>query len=63
MKIADRKYLNLVREMTLAQFKVKDQSTFFGFAWSFLNPLLVLSLLFVLFSSRLGQEMIEENGS
>lgn len=40
--------------MTLAQFKVKDQSSFFGFLWSFLNPLIVLSLLYVMFNSQLG---------
>ena len=57
MKFGDRKYLNLLREMTLAQFKVKDQSTFFGFLWSFLNPLLLLTLLFVLFNSRLGDDI------
>ena len=57
MKMTDRKYRNLLQEMTLAQFKVKDQSTFFGFLWSFLNPLLVLGLLFVVFSSALGQEI------
>jgi lipopolysaccharide transport system permease protein len=54
MQIADPKYLNLVREMTLAQFKLRDQSTFFGFLWSFLNPLIVLSLLFAVFSSQLS---------
>src|SRR5437870_4811313 len=57
MKIADRKYLNLLREMTLAQFKLRDQSTFFGFLWSFLNPLIVLSLLFAVFSSRLSGDI------
>lgn len=57
MKIGDRKYRNLVREMTLAQFKIKDQSTFFGFLWSFFNPLLVLGFLFVLFRSGLGGEI------
>jgi ABC-2 type transport system permease protein len=57
MKIGDRRYLNLLREMALAQFKLRDQSTFFGFLWSFLNPLIVLSLLFVLFSSKLGGDI------
>jgi lipopolysaccharide transport system permease protein len=57
MRFGDRKYLNLLREMTLAQFKVKDQSSFFGFLWSFLNPLLLLTLLFVLFNSRLGEDI------
>jgi ABC-type polysaccharide/polyol phosphate export permease len=57
MKMADRRYVNLLREMTLAQFKIRDQSTFFGFLWSFLNPLIALGLLFALFSSRLGQDI------
>jgi ABC-type polysaccharide/polyol phosphate export permease len=57
MRFGDQKYLNLLREMTLAQFKVKDQSSFFGFLWSFLNPLLLLTLLFVLFNSRLGEDI------
>jgi len=43
--------------MTLAQFKLRDQSTFFGFLWSFLNPLIALGLLFVLFRSKLGVDV------
>ncbi len=57
MQMADSKYLNLLREMTLAQFQLRDQSTFFGFLWSFLNPLIVLSLLFGVFSSRLSGDI------
>jgi lipopolysaccharide transport system permease protein len=57
MKLADRKYLNLWREMTRAQFKLRDQSTFFGFLWSFLNPLITVGLLFALFSSQLSNEI------
>ena len=57
MKIGDRRYLNLLREMALAQFKLRDQSTFFGFLWSFLNPLIALGLLFVLFRSKLGVDV------
>ena len=57
MQMADSKYLNLLREMTLAQFQRRDQSTFFGFLWSFLNPLIVLSLLFGVFSSRLSGDI------
>ena len=43
--------------MALAQFKLRDQSTFFGFLWSFLNPLIALGLLFVLFRSKLGVDV------
>jgi len=57
MQMADSKYLNLLREMTVAQFQLRDQSTFFGFLWSFLNPLIVLSLLFGVFSSRLSGDI------
>ena len=28
-----RKYWNLLREITVAQYRSKDQHTFFGFAW------------------------------
>ncbi len=54
MKLGDHKYLNLSREMTRAQFKLRDQSSFFGFLWSFLNPLIMVALLFALFSSQLS---------
>ncbi len=55
MKMFDRKYLYLLREIAVARYKLKDQSTFLGFAWSFLNPLIMLSLLFTLFSARLSK--------
>lgn len=55
MTIYDRKYLNLLREIAFTQFKLKDQSTFFGFLWGLLNPLVMLIILFSLFSTRLGK--------
>ena len=55
MKRGDKRYLNLLYALTISEFKLKDQSTFFGFAWSFLNPLLMLSILFLLFNMRLGK--------
>ena len=57
MKIGDPKYINLWREMTRAQFKLRDQSSFFGFLWSFLNPLITVGLLFGLFSSQLSHQV------
>jgi lipopolysaccharide transport system permease protein len=45
---------NLLRELTIAQYKLRDQSSFFGFVWSFLNPLLMLGVLFAFFNTRLG---------
>jgi ABC-type polysaccharide/polyol phosphate export permease len=50
----DERRRNLLRELMLAQYKQKDQSTFLGFLWSFLNPLLLLLILFIFFSSQLG---------
>ena len=55
MKMFDKKYLILLRELAVTRYKLKDQSTILGFAWSFLNPLIMLGLLFTLFSGRLGK--------
>jgi len=57
MNFGDRQYFNLLREISFTQFKIKDQSTFFGFFWSFLHPLLLLSVLVLVFSFRFGQEV------
>jgi ABC-type polysaccharide/polyol phosphate export permease len=51
----DARTLNLLRELTVSQYKLKDQSTFFGLLWSFLNPLVMVGVLFVFFHGRLGQ--------
>ncbi len=50
MLIYDKKHLNLLRELVISQYKLKDQSKFLGFVWSFLNPLVMLSVLFMFFS-------------
>lgn len=47
-------YWNLLRELTLSQIKLRDQSSFFGFVWSFLNPLLLVAVLYVFFQTRLA---------
>jgi lipopolysaccharide transport system permease protein len=57
MEMFDRKYSHLLREIAVARYKLKDQNTFLGFAWSFLHPLIMLGLLFTLFSGRLGNEI------
>lgn len=49
------RYFSLLKEIAITRYKLKDQSTFLGFAWSFLNPLIMLSLLFTLFSGRLSK--------
>jgi ABC-type polysaccharide/polyol phosphate export permease len=50
----DTRALNLLRELTVSQYKLKDQSTFFGLLWSFLNPLFMVGVLFIFFHGRLG---------
>lgn len=53
-ELTDPRNVNLLRELTVSQFKLKDQSTFFGLLWSFLNPLLIAGILFLFFGTRLG---------
>ena len=55
MKLYDRRYLSVLREIAVTRYKLKDQSTILGFAWSFLHPLIMLGLLFTLFSARLSK--------
>jgi lipopolysaccharide transport system permease protein len=50
-------YWNLLRELTLSQIKLRDQSSFFGFVWSFLNPLLLVAVLYVFFQTRLAENV------
>ena len=44
----------LVREVAISQTKIRDQHTALGFLWSFLHPLLLLGLLYLVFHGRLG---------
>ncbi len=55
MKIFGRTYINLVRELTLFNFKLRDQGTVLGFIWTLLHPFLMLTILYMLFSKRLGK--------
>jgi len=57
MKFARGKYMNLWRELTRAQYRIRDQSTVFGFLWSLLNPLVAVGLLFALFSTQLRSDI------
>lgn len=49
MKIYSKKHINLLRELIISQYKMKDQSKILGFIWSFLNPLIMLGVLFMFF--------------
>jgi ABC-type polysaccharide/polyol phosphate export permease len=48
------RHLALVREVAISQTKIRDQHTALGFLWSFLHPLLLLGLLYLVFHGRLG---------
>lgn len=55
MNLYDARSANLLRELVVSQYRLKDQSTFFGLLWSFLNPLFMVAVLFVFFSGRFAQ--------
>jgi ABC-type polysaccharide/polyol phosphate export permease len=55
MHAFDKRYLNLLREIAISQFKLKDQSTFLGLLWSLLNPLVMLLVLLLFFSLNAGR--------
>jgi ABC-type polysaccharide/polyol phosphate export permease len=55
MRVTTKRYLELLREISFFQFKIKDQSTVFGLLWSFLNPLAMLAVLYFIFRNRTGQ--------
>lgn len=57
----DTATLHLLWRLTVAQHKLRDQSTLFGFLWSLLNPLLMAGVLFAVFHARLG-EAVEHYG-
>jgi ABC-2 type transport system permease protein len=49
------RYFILLKELAVTRYKLKDQNTMLGFVWSFLHPVIMLGLMFVLFSTRLGK--------
>lgn len=53
----DRRHWNLLREMVIAQFKMRDQGSLLGVLWSALNPLLMLMILYVVFHFHMGKEI------
>jgi ABC-type polysaccharide/polyol phosphate export permease len=55
MSVSVRRYFILLREIAVTRYKLKDQNTLLGFAWSFLHPVIMLGLMFVLFSTRIGK--------
>lgn len=46
-----KKDWNVIKELTLADFKSRYSSSFFGFFWSLLKPLLLFLILYLVFSN------------
>jgi lipopolysaccharide transport system permease protein len=44
------KTINLIRELTWSDFKLRYKGSMLGFLWSFLKPLLLMSVLYVVFA-------------
>ena len=56
MRAFEKKYIYLIKEFSIAGFKARDQRAVLGFLWSFLNPLIMTSVLYFLFKSRIWKE-------
>jgi len=52
-----KKYLNLLHQLAVSRFKLKDQSALLGFLWSFLHPLIMLGILFAMFRYQTGHSV------
>ena len=55
--ISRQRYASLLREFTSAQFMMRDQHTTLGLLWSFLHPLLMMALLYVMFDLRFANKI------
>ncbi len=52
-----KKYLNIIRALSTSDFKLKYYGSPFGLLWSFLKPLLMLIILYVVFYYFLGMKV------
>lgn len=55
--IPSKRYFNLVKEFTLVQFTLRDQQTVLGLIWSFLHPLIMMALLYVVFKYKFAADI------
>lgn len=56
MKI-DRRYVNIIWEFMISGFKLRTGGAVLGFVWTLLHPLLMLLILYMLFSRRIGSDI------
>lgn len=52
-----RKYGRMIWEIALAEFKMRDQGTFFGFLWTLMYPLIYFLVLYNVFVSWMGHRI------
>jgi ABC-type polysaccharide/polyol phosphate export permease len=57
MEFMGKPYRNLIREMTFSQFAVRDQNSVLGLLWSFLNPVLMVAVMFAYFRMSAGRDV------
>ena len=50
-------YFDRLREMTFCEWKLREQSTIYGFLWTLLNPLLTFAVLYVVFTKWMGAKV------
>lgn len=53
------KYGDMIWEMAVAEFRMKDQGTFLGFIWTLLHPLIYFLVLYNLFVKWMGTRIPE----
>ncbi len=49
-------YFDRLREMTICEWKMREQSTFYGFLWTLLNPFLFFLVLYIVFTKWMGNK-------
>lgn len=52
-----RHQIELLWELTVSHHKLRDQSSFFGFVWSFLHPLAMLAVFYLFFRYMSGSHV------
>lgn len=49
LNLLDKKAISLIKEITIAEFKVRDQSKVFGFFWTLIYPLFMFLITYFIF--------------
>ena len=52
-----KQHSGLLKELILTNFRLKDQSDVLGLIWSFLNPMIMLLILFIVFKVRFAERV------